>query len=342
MYISHYDKRTKSWGAPINLGPEINTAGDDCFPFLTPKDELYFASEGHPGLGGYDLFSTTKTDKSTWVDPTNMGYPINSAKDDFGILIEKEGMGYFSSNRDGGKGFDDLYQFKLPQIKVLLEVYVKSKTSGEPLVNANVMVSNSAGGLKEAQTDEEGKLIFKEDPEFFQAGLNYNITCATDGYFDSQNAFTTIGLEQSKKFIEEFFLFPPDQPIEMPEVRYDYADSALQVIEGVNSKDSLNYLYDILIENPKMVVELQAHTDCRGSIEYNKILSQGRANKCVEYLVSKGIDKRRLVPVGYGESTPREGLECNAIENMPTKESQEAAHQRNRRTQFKVLSADFE
>ena len=151
-----------------------------------------------------------------------------------------------------------------------------------------------------------------------------------------------MGITESKKFIEEFFLFEPI-PYDLPEVRYDYADSALQVIEAeVNSKDSLDYLYDILTQNPKLVIELMAHTDCRGSEIYNKKLSQGRANKCVAYLISKGIDPRRMKPVGYGESSPKKNLECKVIADMATEEEREVAHQKNRRTEFKVLSADFE
>lgn len=136
-------------------------------------------------------------------------------------------------------------------------------------------------------------------------------------------------MKPAKNFIEEFVLFPIAKPIDLPEVRYDYDDTLLQVINGqINSKDSLNDLYDLMVEHPTWVVELQAHTDCRGSIPYNLKLSQGRANSCVEYLISKGIQRERLVPVGYGEGVPKDGLTCEYIASLPTTEEQEAAHQK--------------
>ena len=164
----------------------------------------------------------------------------------------------------------------------------------------------------------------------------------------ASNQISTVGLENSKRFLEEVFLQPVVTEsgealvIDFPEVQYAFAKSELLVDERINSKDSLDYLYTTLIENPSIIIELQAHTDCRGSDASNKKLSQRRAQSCVDYLISKGIPKERMVPVGYGEDVPRaEGLECNSISKLSTKEEQEVAHQKNRRTQFRVLNFDY-
>ena len=176
----------------------------------------------------------------------------------------------------------------------------------------------------------------------------YQIEVEKDSFLVASNQITTYGLENSKRFLEEVFLQPVVTEsgealvIDFPEVQYALNKAELLVSENVNSKDSLDFLYATLIENPSIVIELQAHTDCRGSDSYNKKLSQRRAQSCVDYLVTKGIPKERMVPVGYGEDSPRgEGLECNTISKLSTKEEQEAAHQKNRRTQFRVLSFDY-
>lgn len=344
LWVTHYNKKEKTWEAPINLGAEINTIGDEVFPYLKANNQLYYSSNGKLGLGGLDVFSASYVNIDNWNNASNLGYPINSAQDDFGIIFENETDGYLTSNRNQKK-LDDLFSFKLPAIHCELEVYVKSKANNQPIANASVIVTSNTNELREKKTDAEGKITFineAEKAEFFTAERNYSISVSAEGYFSGEDKVTTMGITESKKFIEEFFLFEPI-PYDLPEVRYDYADSALQVIETeVNSKDSLDYLYDILTQNPKLVIELMAHTDCRGSEIYNKKLSQGRANKCVGYLISKGIDPRRMKPVGYGESSPKKNLECKVIADMATEEEREVAHQKNRRTEFKVLSADFE
>jgi len=344
LWITHYNKREKTWGAPSNLGAEINTAGDEVFPYLKNDTMLYFSSNGRVGLGGLDLFSAHLSKDKKCSNVENLRYPINSAQDDFGIIYETKTSGYLSSNRNSNKKLDNLFQFKLPEIKVELIVIVYDKKTNQPIKDALLTITNSDNEILERRTDLDGQIHFKSKEDkvkFFTTEKNYKLNVQADSYFEANGALSTLDVNRSKKYIEEFYLY---QPIEydLPEVRYDYADSALQIIAGkVNSKDSLNNLYDLLIANPTWVVELQAHTDCRGPNKYNKTLSQGRANKCVEHLVSKGIDINRLVPVGYGETTPREGLDCKSIQKMNTEEEREAAHQRNRRTQFKLLSSDY-
>jgi len=346
LYYSKYNKREKSWGEPVNLGPSINTKGDDIFPTLMDNGDLYFSSDGYIGMGGVDIFKATKTAAFTWENPENLQYPINSPKDDFGITFEgndnKRGM--LTSDRAGGKGKDDLYSFYLPEKIYALECYVTDRSTGERIPNVKLELIGEDGSLFTKYTNENGKFVFDkyEKKRYLAADKNYIVKAEKEGYGGADAKITTIGFEKSTGFIEEFFLYKGGVIYEFPEVRYDYNDTALQVIETqINSKDSLDHLYNLLIENEGWVIELQAHTDCRGSLDYNDKLSNGRANSCVEYLVSKGIDKRRLVPKGYGERVPRETLECETIEAMNTEEEKEAAHQRNRRTQFVILSFDF-
>jgi peptidoglycan-associated lipoprotein len=188
----------------------------------------------------------------------------------------------------------------------------------------------------------------REKKRFILKETSYNLEVSKDEFLAATNTISTKGEEKSKRFLEEVFLQPVVNEvgeaivIDFPEVQYAYDKWDLLVDQRINSQDSLDYLYNTLTQNPNIVIELQAHTDCRGSSRYNKDLSQKRAQSCVDYLISKGIPADRMVPVGYGESTPRaEGLECKSIDKMGTKEEQEAAHQRNRRTQFRVLSSDY-
>ena len=349
LWLTEYDKREKKWGTPKNLGPTINTSGDDMFPHLTDEGVLYFSSNGHVGMGGLDIFRAESTGEKQWGNVENLRYPINSEEHDYGIIFEKgsdDKRGYFTSSRPNGKGRDDLYSFNLPEIKFILEVYVKNKMTQEPLAGVEITLVGSDGSQIVKTTDEEGKFVYDENGSnrFINKETSYNIEVSKDEFLGAKSKFSTVGEENSKKFIEELFMQPAskDVVIDFPEVQYAYDKSALLVDDRINSKDSLDYLYNTLIENPSIVIELQAHTDCRGSDKYNKSLSQKRAQACVDYLVSKGIPSDRMVPAGYGETTPRAvGLECATIEKMATKEESEAAHQKNRRTQFRVLSFDY-
>lgn len=348
LWYSLYDKRAKAWGAPVNLGPTINTAGDEMFPYLDNEENLYFSSNGHVGLGGLDLFKAEKTAENKWEKPENLRYPLNSAGDDYGIIFEKgtDQKGFFTSNREGGKGKDDIYNFSLPDVKFLLEVYVKNKETNEPIPGVTITLTGSDGTQIVKTTDEEGKFIFDEEGgnRFVKKNTNYGLQTKKDEFLAAKTKFSTEGEESSKRYIEEVFMQPAsaDVVIDFPEVQYAYNKSELLVNEATNAKDSLNYLYNTLTENPTIIIELQAHTDCRGKDAYNEALSQRRAQSCVDYLISKGIPSERMIAKGMGETMPRAiGLECDTISKMATKEEQEAAHQRNRRTQFRVLSYDY-
>lgn len=349
LWLTKYDKKEKTWSAPVNLGPKINTSGDEMFPHLTDEGVLYFSSNGHVGMGGLDIFRAESTGDNQWGNVENLRYPINSSEHDYGIIFEKgseDKRGYFTSSRPGGKGRDDLYSFNLPEVKFMLEVYVKNKETLEPLAGVEITLVGSDGSQIVKTTDEEGKFIYDENGSnrYINKETSYNLEVSKDEFLGAKSKFSTVGEENSKKYIEELFMQPAskDVVIDFPEVQYAYDKADLLVDDRINSKDSLDFLYQTLMDNPSIVIELQAHTDCRGSDKYNKALSQKRAQSCVDYLISKGIPADRMVPAGYGETTPRApGLECDTIDKMATKEEKEVAHQKNRRTQFRVLSFDY-
>ena len=348
LWYMEYNKREKSWGQPVNLGPKINTPGDEVFPYLDEEENLYFSSTGHIGMGGLDLFSAEKTADKTWDNVENLKYPLNSAYHDFSVIFERgsKTRGFFTSNREGGKGKDDIYYFNLPEVKFTLTVEVKNKETQEPIPGVTITLVGTDGSQVVKTTNEEGIFTFDEEngKRFILKETNYTFEAKKEDYLVAKNSLSTMGLENGVNFYESIYIQPAskDVVIDFPEVQYAYDKAELLVNEKTNAKDSLDYLYNTLIENPTIVIELQAHTDCRGSDAYNEKLSQRRAESCVKYLIEKGIPADRMVAKGYGEKIPRApGLECETIEKMKTKEEQEAAHQRNRRTQFRVLNFDY-
>ncbi len=346
IWMSEYDKREKTWKKPVNLGPTINTKGDEMFPTIRSNGDLYIASNGHAGLGGLDNFKCKKTGDKQWGKPENMGVPLNSQADDYGIIFEgtKE-RGLFTSNRKG-KTRDDIWSFNLPPKIFKLTCYVMDKETKDPIADAEIKLIGSDNNLYTLKTDENGMVEFDKKPggrNYVIEETNYNIEVGKTGdYLNGKQAFTTVGLEKSENFVYEFLLQSTKKVIRLPEVRYDYDSHILQVNDSVNSKDSLNYLYDLMQENPTLVVKLRSHTDCRGNDRYNEALAKRRAESCVKYLVEeKGMPEDRFVPVGMGEKEPLPGLGCKQIDKLPTKAEQEAAHQRNRRTDCKVISSDY-
>ncbi|MFT7612887.1 MAG: peptidoglycan-associated lipoprotein [Parvicellaceae bacterium] len=347
LWISKWDRKEKKWLEASNLGGGINTSGDEMFPYLKDDGSLYFSSTGHIGMGGLDMFKAEKTGEEQWGNIANLGYPLNSSEHDFGIIFDRGDTekGFFTSSRADTKGHDDIYSFRLPNIVFTLEVVVKNKATSEPVPGATIVLVGTDGSTITKTTDETGSFKFDEEnnKRYVNKQINYSVQVSKEDYLQEKGAFSTMDRTKGQNYLFEYFIQPAskDVVIDFPEVRYDLDKWALQVNEGINSKDSLDYLFTTLTENPSIVVELQSHTDCRGSDNYNQKLSQKRAQSCVDYLVTKGIPTDRMVPVGYGEKQPRVGLECKKIDTLPSKQEQEAAHQKNRRTQFRVLSFDY-
>ncbi len=348
-------KKDKKGGKYLkqNLGPEINTAGDELFPFIRNDSILYFASNGLPGMGGLDIFQTTNSN-GQWSRPENMKYPINTAADDFAMVFnpEEPEQGLMTSNRPGGKGRDDLYSFVIPPVYFTLEGNITDDRTLQPVAGANVQIVGTNGKSIEDNTDEKGHYSFNKMQ--IAANTTYDIFVSKKDYFNEKGKETTVGLEKSKDLIRNFVLRPiPKKPVVLPDILYDLAKWDLKP----QYRDSLQGLIETLDANETIVIELASHTDTRDSDERNDILSQKRAQSVVDYLISRGIDPDRLVAKGYGERVPlaltkditREGytfvsgtiITDSMINLLPNQAVKEAAHQLNRRTEFSILRNDF-
>jgi peptidoglycan-associated lipoprotein len=366
IWMSKYDKKSKKWGTPTNLGPAINTAGNEQYPFIHDDGTLYFASNGHLGMGGLDIFKAEKKGDDQWANVTNMKYPINSAGDDFGIIFEgKKERGYLSSNREGTKGADDIWSFVLPPLLFTIEGVVTDCLYKETVPGVTVKLVGSDGSSVETKTDAAGYYKFAENGTAryvnpntsyvitTQVGPDVKTTQATLGFLNSSDKVkeTTVGVEEAKVFKHDFCLAPIKKEMRFPDVLYDLGKADLRP----ESKDSLNFLYQTLIDNPNITIELSSHTDYRGSDVANQKLSEARAKSCVDYLISKGIPAERMTPKGYGEKSPLEvdtdldgKVDYTLSEAYINKQSKgqpkdvfEALMQKNRRTVFKVLRKDY-
>jgi outer membrane protein OmpA-like peptidoglycan-associated protein/tetratricopeptide (TPR) repeat protein len=327
-----------NFGRVTNMGPQINTPGDEVFPYASDDGKLYFSSTGHPGLGRLDLFVATKVGKDIKVE--SLGVPMNSTGDDFGITFKTEKTGYFSSDREGGKGDDDIYEFEdtTPDDKVVnyfLAVTVVPRDSQDyPLENVKVKVLDSDGTIINSYvTGADGR--FKMP---ITIGENYTIIGEKEEYLTKRDFFSAEGIgipvEQLTKPVTDttFTMKMPmdkiviNKPIVLENIYYD--------LDKYNIRDDaaieLDKLVDVLQDNPGIKIELSSHTDSRNTDSYNMTLSQRRAESAVNYIISKGISADRLVAKGYGESRLvnkcKDGVECT-----------EEQHQANRRTEFKVL-----
>ena len=344
LWIVKQQKRGK-WSAPVNLGPAVNTKGDEMFPFLHSDGTLYFASTGHIGMGGFDIFKSSLDENDSYSSITNLKYPVNSSGDDFGMIIEKSGeRGYLTSDRKGGKGGDDIYQFELPPLMLSMKGVVTDSKSGVILTNAKVILSSSEGVAIETKTDNTGSYNFKLDPL-----LSYEILVSSEGYLNKSLTETTVGIDENKVFIIDVIMDPVKKEIILPRIEYDFAKWNLRA----KSISDLDMLAEALKDNPNVVIELKSHTDFIGNNKSNLWLSQKRADACVSYLVSIGIAPGQLVAVGSGENEPfviekndgrfKEGdvLTESYINKIKFKKNKKKAHQYNRRTSFKVLREDY-
>ena len=344
LWIVKQQKRGK-WSDPVNLGPAVNTKGDEMFPFLHSDGTLYFSSTGHIGMGGFDIFKSTTDENDSYSSITNLKYPVNSSGHDFGMIIENSGeRGYLTSDRKGGKGGDDIYQFELPPLILALKGVITDSKSGAILTNTNVVLSSSEGVAIETKTDNTGSYTFKLDPL-----LSYEILASLEGYLNKKMTETTVGIDQNKVFIVDVIMDPVKKEIILPKIEYDFAKWNLRD----KSISDLDMLAESLLDNPNVVIELKSHTDFVGNNKSNLRLSQKRADACIIYLISVGIDAGQLVAVGAGENEPfvienkngrfKEGdvLTESYINKIKFKKNKKKAHQYNRRTSFKVLREDY-
>ncbi len=335
-----------SFDKPVNLGPEINTPGDEMFPCIRENGDLYFSSNYLPGLGGLDIFKAAKDEKGNWK-VENMKAPINSPGDDFGITFSKGEIdkGLFSSNRKGSKS-DDIYSFYLPPKIFNASGEIFNKETNQKIDGAMVRIIGTDGTNLKVRANG-GRFQYKLKPE-----TEYVLAAFKDGYLNDKARLSTIGLEDSKDYKFIFKLAPTDQPIKINNI--NYAFGSYEITEG--SKASLDSLVQLLVLNPTIKIELMAHTDFVGSDQFNSELSQKRAQSAVDYIISKGITASRLVAKGYGETWPKkvtreiakqydwlkrgDELTEEFILKLPP-DQQEIAKAINRRTEFRVLSNDF-
>jgi peptidoglycan-associated lipoprotein len=329
IWMASYDKKSKSWGNPVNLGPQVNTANDELYPTLRNDSTLYYSSNGHVGMGGLDLFEA-KLSGGKWGSVSNLKFPLNSESDDFGIIFEgKKERGYFTSARLGGRGGADIYQFTVPPILFTITGIVYDFDTKEPIENAKVTMVDKDGMTYDVITDKTGSYYFDETK--FVEDNTYNLVASANEYLNDKGTETTEGETQGKDYKKDFFLKTTKKgPIQLPEILYDLNSSILRP----ESKDSLNGLISTLRDNPNITIELMSHTDSRGSAKSNIKLSQERAQSVVEYLISQKIDPSRLAAKGYGETRLlnkcKDGVKCS-----------EEEHQRNRRTEFRITATNF-
>ncbi|MCU0474408.1 MAG: OmpA family protein [Bacteroidales bacterium] len=345
-------KATKSaggdaWSKPVNLGPDINTNGNELFPFLREEGILYFSSDGLIGMGGLDIFKAIPQPDGSWV-VTNMKFPINTSADDFGITFEKGNeRGIFSSTRKG-RGNDELYSFEFPPLKFNITGLVKDEKTGAAITGSTVRLIASDGSNLQAETGAGGDFKFGLKPD-----VDYIFLASKTGFLNGKEKETTKGQEKSRDFMVTILLTPIDKPIELPNIFYDFGKWDLRP----ESMVSLDKLVETLTDNANVTIELMSHTDSRDTEEYNYNLSQKRAQSVVQYLIDKGIEPERLSAKGYGESSPKvvdasivaqspflrngTALTEQYINTLSNEEQKEIAHQINRRTEFRVLRTDY-
>ena len=338
LYMCSFVSRAKTWGNPINLGTEINSEGNEQFPYLY-NNTLYFSSDGLPGMGGLDIFSSEKVNQN-WSIPENMKAPLNSPADDFGIVIERDGnlyagyKGMFSSNRNGSKR-DDIYSFKIPPIVFNVHGLITNAKNQKLEPCAKVLLSYDDTTLTTIADQNAYYEFLDISPQ-----TTFVIFAQKDSFFDSKKiAFSTNGLKVSKDFEIDLQITPfpsYDEIVKLEGIFYDLDSFNLRP----ESLVVLDSLANILMKYPRLVIELAAHTDCRQTYAYNRELSQKRAKACVDYLIYKGIDARRLIAIGYGESKLVNNCDCENGKGNGM-DCTEEEHQINRRTTIAIIRTDF-
>jgi len=336
------------YGGVENLGEPVNTPGDEAFPTFRPNGDLYFSSNGHPGLGGLDIF-IAKVGKDGRYHLSHPGYPLNSQGDDFGMTFEGPyNRGFFSSNRGDARGWDHIYSFVNPEIMQTVKGWVY-EMDGYELPAAQVYVVGDDGTNEKMSVHSDGSFTKVLDP-----GVSYLFLATCKGYLNHQEQVKAlVNPKESRDTTLQFALANISAPTLIDNIFYDFDKATLRD----SSKTVLDQLVALLKENPHVTIELSAHCDYKGSAEYNKRLSQRRAEAVVAYLIAHGIAADRLTPVGYGKERPKkikkkltekykwlkEGdvLTEDFIRGLKDKKKDEICNQLNRRTEFSVLRTTY-
>ncbi len=365
IWMIQRPRKNRPFGEPVNLGPNINTPGNELYPTLRNDSVLYFSSDFHLGMGGLDIFKSELKD-GEWTNPENLMYPINSAGDDFHIVFNaseemlkeesSQEMGFFTSNRTGGRGGDDIWSFKLPPLLFTLSGMIYNDSTKLPIEKAIVELTGSDGTIYIDTTDAKGFYKFNEAQVSHNA--SYNLAINKQSFYSETGRETTVGLNQTTDIVRDFYLVPiPVEPILLPDILYELGRWELLPA----SKNALEKLVTTMNKNSNIVIELQSHTDIRPIAITNDTLSQRRAQSVVNYLIERGISPDRLVAKGYADRVPRvleedkvsthkgktftfkKGIVLTKeyIESLSSKDEQEAAHTLNRRTTFQILRDDY-
>ena len=334
-------------GGVENLGAPINTPGDEMFPTFRPNGDLYFSSNGHIGMGGLDIYIARIDEKTHQYKIEHPGYPLNSEADDFGMTFEgPHNRGFFSSNRKDGRGYDHIYSFQNPEIVTTMKGWVYEK-DGYELPAAQVMVVGNDGTYRKLPVKSDGSFTLPIHPE-----VDYLVMASCKGFLNHKEELRIDSAKESKEYVLQFPLASISAPVLIDNIFYDFDKATLTPA----STQALDKLVALLKENSHVTIELSAHCDYKGNSEYNKRLSQRRAQSVVDYLIAHGIEKERLTPVGYGKERPKT-IRRKLTEKYPwlkeddvltqdfilkqTREHQEICNQLNRRTEFKVLRTTY-
>lgn len=340
IYAAQMDSRGR-FSRVRNLGPEINTPGNELFPYVAEDAKLYFSSDAHPGFGGLDLFVVKRANGKTVIE--NLSEPVNSTGDDFGIFLARPDRGFFTSNREGGKGDDDVYTFvnEDPDLRVVNYylagvTYTPDKTGKlQVLPNTKVaLVDANSNVMQDYVTGTDGKFLFR-----VYENEDYNLIGELDGYLVKRQEYTTKGKSVDPKTLKELITnITLDTLVVLDKIELNKIFVLENIYYNFNKYDirpdaatELDKLVQLLVDNPEIKIELSSHTDSVDTEEYNAFLSQKRAESAVEYIVKHGIAPDRLVAKGYGESKPI------ARNTNPNGTDNPIGRQKNRRTEFKIL-----
>lgn len=341
-------------GGVENLGPSINTPADECFPTFRPNGDLYFSSNGHPGMGGLDIFiakpirSVDEDGKSTIrYQLENPGFPLNSSADDFGMTFDGPyNRGFFCSSRNDGRGWEHIYAFENPEVVQTIKGWVY-ELEGYELPAAQVYIVGNDGTNVKLSVRSDGSFLYTVKP-----GVDYILLASCRGYLNHQQQLHVDAAEESEEYVLQFPLANIGVPVLIDNIFYDFDKATLRP----ESTQALDQLVKLLNENPNITIELAAHCDYKGSEQYNKRLSQRRAESVVQYLIKNGISAERLTPKGYGKERPKTIRKKQATQypwlkegdilteeyiNRLDADKQEIANQINRRTEFSVLRTTY-